>query len=1204
MRSILAVVFLSCSLIVAFGQEFRGSISGRVTDTSGAVVPGVKITVTHTATNTSTTTTANEEGNYAALYLNPGEYTVTAEAAGFRTAVRKGIEVRISDKLTVNLSLEVGNVSQEVTVTENVALLETASATAGQVIDRRRISELPLSDGNPFTLTRLAPGIGYIGDLKFSRPFDNNGSSDFIADGAPRAAGHEFTLDGIPNTDDNGSSGNRVAFIPPADAVQEFKVETASFDAQQAHGAGATVNVMLKSGTNDLHGTLYEFVRNDVLSANDFFLNRTDLTATPSRDANKDGKADRDPLRYNRFGGTVGGPIVLPKKLFGPLGYDGHNKSFFFFAYEGLRDVFPEPRTDTVPTLAEREGDFSSLLAINSSFQIYNPFSAQQAGSNIQRDPFSGNKIPPNLISPVAKAYLQFYPLPNQPGDSQGRNNHISGNPRTDRFHSESYRFDQTLSARQKFFFRFSHNDRVESRNNWTGVVNGIIPTGNFLTRRNNSFSYDHVYTLSSSMILDARAGFSRFLEQNARPSQGNFDPKSLGFSAQSAAFFGGSYLPQFRINNNNTADANTPFTPIGDSLGDIRAHNIYAFQPTITKISGNHSFKMGYDFRAYRENSIPSGNAAGRYDFTTTYTRGPLNTSQAATIGQELASFLLGVPTGGLIDRNATRSNQTVYHGIFFHDDWKVTPRLTLNLGLRYEVEGADTERYNRNIRGFDTNVSSPIEAAAKAAYAGNPIPEIAASSFSVKGGLLFADAQHRGFWKTDTNNWQPRIGVSFQLQPKTVLRGGFGVYMAPFIIDAVQQTGFSQSTSIVPTLNNGLTLAPACSTCSSLFNPFPTGVADPPGASLGIGTFLGRSITYTPVDRKNAMGNRWEFSVQRALPGDWMLEMAYIGSKAYDVSATTNIVDAVPRKYLSTSPVRDDVTNNFLAAIVANPFQGLIPGQTLNGSTTSRSQLLRPFPEFTGITGERYDASSIYHAGQFRAERRFSRGFTVLANYTWSKEIEETSFLNDSDTQYERRIFQNDTPHRVVVSGIWELPFGRGRLFGKDWNKFIEGFLGGWQAQGIYQWQSGRPIDAGNRYYNGDPTKLTAHISGSTVDATFDTSGFYFTDAAVQTNGVVDPVKQRADTRKTLVSNIRTFPSRMSSFRGQPLNQWDLSMIKNFSVTESVKFQLRGEFLNAFNHPQFANPNTDPANSSFGKTTSQSNLPRNVQIGLKLTF
>jgi hypothetical protein len=455
------------------------------------------------------------------------------------------------------------------------------------------------------------------------------------------------------------------------------------------------------------------------------------------------------------------------------------------------------------------------------------------------------------------------------------------------------------------------------------------------------------------------------------------------------------------------------------------------------------------------------------------------------------------------------------------------------------------------------------------------------------------------------------PRFGFAYQINEKMVVRGGFGVYTAPFIIDGVNQTGFSQATNIIPTLNAGLTFAPACTTCGNLFNPFPTGVAEPPGASLGLATFLGRDLDIVPVDRSNAQTQRWEISVQRELPGAWLIEAAYIGNRAYDITTGTEsndniVINAIPRQYLSTSKVRDDATNNSLTANVPNPFQGLLPGTSFNGTTVQRQQLLRPFPEFGRIRTRRNDGKSIYHAGQFRVERRFTRGFTLLTSYTWSKTMEELTLLNESDTNYERRIADGDIPHRVVVSGIWELPFGRGRHFGADSNGFVNAFIGGWQLQGIYQYQSGRPIDLSNRnvYFNGDPSGLRATITGNTVDGTFNTSGFYFSDAAVQTNGVVDPAKQRADQRIRLVNNIRTFPSRITGFRRQPLNLWDLSMIKNFSITERIQFQLRGEFLNAFNHPQFGDPNTDPTSSSFGKVTGQNNLPRNIQIGLRLVF
>lgn len=1182
---LLPVLLLSVLLPAgAAAQEFRGSISGKITEASGAAVANANVTITNISTNTTTTASTNGAGDFSVLYLTPGRYRVTVEAPGFKKTIRDNIEVRVGDRLALDLELEVGGVTETVTVTSNAPLLDTASASAGQVIDRRRISELPLSDGNPFVLTRLTPGIAYTGDLLFSRPFDNAGTSAIVADGAPGR--NEFTLDGTPNMASGGGLG-RVAFVPPADAVQEFKVETASFDGQQGHTAGATVNVTLRSGTNALHGSLYEFFRNDKLSANDFFLNRG------GRDDNRDGKADRTALRYNRYGGTVGGPVWLPKWLFGKLGYDGRDRTFFFFAFEGLKDTFPEPGLFTVPTAAQRNGDFSALLAQN--IVIYDPATGRQEGARIRRDPIQcngvANVICPNRINAVARNFLQFYPQPNLPGDSLGRNNYQSGNPRKDTFHSESYRFDQTISEKQKFFVRYSHNNRRESRGNWAGEVNGIRPIGNFLFRINNGGTFDHIYNFSPTMILNTRVGFSRFNEPNIRQHEGNFNPASLGFSSQTATFFGNaSYLPRFEFRGGS-------YSLLGEGIGGVTSHNIYSFQPTMTKISGRHAVKFGYDFRSYRENGLGVGHAAGRYDFDANFTRGPLDNAGTASIGQELASFLLGLPTGGFIDRNAARSNQVLYHGMFVHDDWKVTPKMTLNLGLRYEYEGALNERYNRNVRGFDASSASPIEAAARAAYATSPIPELPAASFNVKGGLLFASDANRGAWNPDKNNIQPRIGIAYQVSDKLVIRAGFGQYTVPFVIDGVNQPGFSQATNLVPSLNGGLTFV------ADLTNPFPNGVANPPGASGGLATFIGREINFVPIERNNTQAQRWQFGIQYELPGQWLIEGAYVGNRGYDGVINFNL-NPVPRNLLSTSPVRDQTTINFLTANVTNPFRGLAPGTGLDGTTVQRQQLLRPFPQFLNIVTRRNDAKSSYHSGQFRAEKRFNQGYTLLVSYTFSKFLEQGNLLNETDPDFEKRISDADIPHRVVVSGIWELPFGRGRRFGRDWSGPLNAVVGGWQFQGIWQAQSGRALTLGNLYFNGDPTKLRVRMKGDTVDRTFDTSGFYFNDAAVQTNGVADPAKQRADQRIRLANNIRTLGSRFPNFRGSGLNLWDLSVIKNVQITETVQLQLRGEFLNAFNTPVFNNPNLDPTNSNFGRATSQANLPRNVQIGLRIVF
>lgn len=1184
---LLLLTFILSAGLATRAQEFRGSISGRVTEPAGNAVAGAQVTVTNTATNTSTNATTNDSGDYQALFLTPGQYAVTVEAKGFKKSVRQGIEVRVSDKLELDIQLEVGQVSETVSITSDAPLLETNTASAGQVIDRRRISELPLSDGNPFVLTRLAPGVAYTGDLLFSRPFDNGGTSSIVADGAP--GGNEFTLDGSPNQ----ASGRRVAFVPPADAVQEFKVETASFDAQQSHTAGATINVSLRSGTNQYHGTAYEFVRNDVLSANNFFNN---LNAPFGRDEN--GKAKRDITRYNRFGGTFGGPLFLPRLGEGGTPFWlGRDRSFFFFSYEGLKDAFQEPGFFTVPTLAMRRGDFSALLP---SIVIYDPATARQVGARVQRDPFPNNIIPESRFSQVARNYLQYYPLPNvATNDPLGTNNFFSSNPRSDNFHSESFRFDQTVTEKQKFFARYNHNNRREARGNWTGEVNGIRPIGNFLFRINSAGSFDHLYNLGPTTILNTRIGFSRFVEKSERQHQGQFTPASLGFSSAATALFGdASYFPRFEIGG---------LSFIGESVGDTTTFNIYSAQPTLTKVTGGHSLKLGYDFRSYRENNIPTAQAAGRYDFGNNFTR-QLDNSAAVPGGQQFASFLLGLPTAGFIDRNASRSNQTLYQGIFFHDDWKVSPRLSLNLGVRYELEGATTERFNRNVIGFDPTISSPIEAAARATYAAGPLaPEVPVSSFNVKGGLLFANDDNRGFWDADTNNVQPRIGVAYQLSDKTVLRGGWGIYTVPFIINGVNAPGFSQATNIVPTADVGLTFQ------ATLFNPFPFGVDVPPGASQGIATFLGRNITFLPRDLNNPQTQRFEFGVQHELPGNWLVEASYVGNKGYDIATgNINFVNAIPRQYLATSLTRDNNVINFLTTNFVNPFRNLEPFRGtgfFTNANQSRGQLLRPFPQFGDIGSIRNDGSSIYHSGQLRAEKRFSKGYSLLAAYTWSKYIEEVSVLNAVDTDFERRISRDDVPHRIVVSGIGELPFGRGRRWGNNWHRAIDTVLGGWQLNAIFQLQSGRPLDLVDRnvVYFGDPSQLEATITSQNADPTrfvFATGGFYFNDAAVQTNGVIDPVKQRADQRIVLANNIRYFPSRLPGFRGQRLHLWDVSILKKIQIYERLTFEIRGEFLNAFNHVQFNDPETNPTNANFGRVTSQANLPRNVQIGLKLIF
>ena len=728
---------------------------------------------------------------------------------------------------------------------------------------------------------------------------------------------------------------------------------------------------------------------------------------------------------------------------------------------------------------------------------------------------------------------------------------------------------DHRLTDKQQIFVRYTRNDRREARGAIFGDVNSVVPTGNFLFRKNDGITADHVYTMSSKSLLNVRGGWQRFGEPNIRQHEGLFDPATLGFSPAVLGQFGGAqYFPHFDFDT---------LSDIGDNLAGNTTHSIYSFQPTYTRMMGKHSVKTGYDMRLYREFGANAGRQAGDYLIrnNAAFTR-QLDNSTSQN-WQDVASFLVGLPTGGSIEVNGTRLNSTWYHGLFVQDDWRLSNKLTVNLGLRYEYEGATTDSENRNARGFDPSATLSITSAAEAAYAANPIPQVPVSAFRVRGGLQFATDDQRGFWNADGNNIQPRAGFAYQLDQQTVLRGGIGVYTVPFIIAGNFQPGFSQTTSLVPTLDRGLTFP------ATLSNPFPDGVLAPSGSSRGPDTLLAQDISrYAPLDLNNSQNMRYTVNLQRELPGQWLLEVAYAGSRGWDLTtggggqAGEIDFNAIPVQYLSTSPVRDQATIDFLAQLVTNPLANLIPGTGSNGATIARSQLLRPYPQFGNVRSFDDDGTSEYNSAQAKIEKRFTRGYTVLAAYTWSKFTERVFKVNPSDSGYEKRLSEFDVPHRVALSGIWEVPFGNGRRWASGASGISNALIGGWSLQGIGQFQSGRPISFHDRnaYFSGDLGALKSDYSGDSNQPVFDISGFYFHDAAVQTNGVDDPTKQRADSRIRLANNVRYFPSRIPGLRGQGLNLWDISIVKQVQINGRVRAQFNVEFLNAFNHPVFNNP------------------------------
>jgi hypothetical protein len=1161
-RFLLVLLAIALGSAAASAQDFRGGITGRIVDSSGGRMPGVSVTATNVATNVASTTTTNSEGDYAILFLNPGTYRVTAELSGFKKVERQNLEVRVGEKLGLDLTLEVGAMSETVSVTAESPVLATTTGSTGQTIGEKTIAMMPLSDGNPFTLARLAPGITYNGDLKFSRPFDNAGTSGITVGGAQ--GGNEFSLDGSPNM----ANGRRVAFVPPAGAVQEFKVETASFDAASGHTAGATVNVTLKSGTNSLRGSGYTYYRSDKLAEKDFFVIKAN--------------AAKPGLDYNRPGFTLGGPIVLP-------GFDGHDKTFFFTAVEWLYDTFPEPLYQTVPTQAMRNGDFSALLA--QGIQIYDPLSAQiSTGTNVVRQPFPGNIIPANRINPIAQKVLNYYPAPNQTANATGQDNFFYENPRTDDFYSVSMRFDHTLTSKQRLMGRYTRNDRREARNAIFGEVSGLVPTGNFLFRKNDGVTINHTWTQTSSSLWEFRGGWQRFREPNVRQHEGVFDPASLGFSPSVVALWGGAqYFPHFDFST---------LSDIGDNLAGDTTHTIWSFQPTYTKLSGNHSIRTGYDLRQYHEVGSNPGRQAGEYTISNSSFTRQTNTGAAQNF-QDVASFLTGYPTGGSIEINGTRKNNQWYQALYVQDDWKVSTKLTLNLGLRYEYEAPPTEADNANVRGFDPAATLSITSAAEQAYAARP-DVIPAAQWRARGGVGFASDSTPGIYNADKNNFQPRAGFAYRWNDKTVIRGGWGIYTSPFVFsNGINQMGYSQTTPFTASQNNGLTFQ------STLSNPYPNGVLQPAGNTLGPNTFLGQSLNrFAPVEFQSSQLSRYLVNVQRELPGQWLLELGYAGSHGFNLT-TDEELNPIPAQYLSTSRVRDQATIDYLAVNVPNPFVGLLP-TGFTGANVARSQLLRPFPQFNNVPTWGNNGSSQYDSFQSRVERRFSKGYSIIGTYTFSHFTEKVFRLNATDADFENRLSRDDVPHRVTTSILYELPFGQGKPVGGNVSGLVNGFIGGWSVNALGQFQSGRPLDFGGRniYFNGDLNSLKANYTDDSDVPVFDISGFYFHDAAVQTNGVDDPVKQRADQRIRLANNIRYFPSRVDGIRSPFLKLWDISIVKQVPLSGRVRAQFNIEFLNAFNVVVFNDANTDPTNANFGKVTSQNNLPRDIQLGFKIVW
>jgi hypothetical protein len=1242
-RALAFVIVLLASALTAFPQDFRATLTGHVSDPSGAAVSGATVTVRNSQTNEEKTATTSDEGNYTVPFLQPGRYSVSVSASGFKKAVSDNVELHTADKATMDVALEIGAIENVVNVDAEAPLLEPDTASRGQTVENMRINELPLNGRNPIMLATLSPGVQFNGNPQFTRPFDNGDNANFSVNGGLNRH-NEFLLDGAPNnavTDVNSgrtSSSNNIAFVPTPDATEEFKVQTSTYDAQYGRTGGGVINVTIKPGGRDFHGTVYDFMRRYQWDANSFGNNAQGVFAPGTTLAGQERapRFARDPVTNRNLGGhhldqygfLVSGPLLIPR--FGEGGkwrVNGRERTFFLFNFENYSEDSPSPGFSDVPTLLERQGNFSQ-----SGVTIYDPLTTRQdpVTGRFTRDPFPGNIIPAvgspgcgvtrSCINPVGQAIINGFSLPNTTGsDAFGRFNNFINTPAlgTDNYHSLITRVDHRLNDKWNMFFRYVHSRRDQIAFGGNGRVGLGIDAQDPLVRVNNAAVVDSVYTLSSSTILNVRVSFNRFLQAAFRQRSSPFDATSLGFPASFSNARPTSIVP--RINFGGDISGIREF---GSRNPNSNITNTWNVPANVTHITGNHTLRFGGEYRRFQAHQLGGSFVfgGGFFCFTREFTSQDPQNPGVAGQGSAIAALLLGYPSSSGCNDNGTSGTSVNnvsqlsfkwnYYAAYIQDDYKITPKLTLNLGLRYDYETPPVEYHNRQNRGFALGAASPLAAAVRtAATAAGLTSTDCPSCGGVTGGLLFAGVgglPAEAFNK-DRNNWQPRVGVAYQWNEKTVLRGGYGLYYFPQA-EYGGSIGFNVVTPFAATIGGG---ANAFIPARTLSDPFPTGLAQPIGSSQGLLTQIGTGLTFVNPEHVIPYIHQYSLGVQRELPWRMKLDVSYVGSRTRGIlSGDQQSGGGRNLNVLSPSQLAQCRANNaFCTANVTNPFAGLIPSNgTLNAATIQRQLLMIPFPQFQGVTIVGENVGKLwYESAQASLEKRLSEGLILVASYTFSKTLGALNFLNNQDAAPQKAVVDFDSTHVLVLSGVYQLPFGNGKKFFTNGGTVSNLLLGGWEYTWIANFRSGRPINLPtNVDLIGDPT-----IPDSSFDKFFNTCVRQLNGTSIQPNAArngFEPCTNPAWAFRP-ANTLADTPFRLANLREPWAPIFDMSLNKTFQIYEDVKIQFRAEAFNAFNTPLFGAPNTSPDSTNFGRLVPQSSVRngnnfRTVQFGLKFYF
>ena len=1166
MRFPIRLLFLSSVMYLSiplFAQN--ASVSGEVVDPQHAGIKGSEVTLSNTSTRVKVETVTNGRGEFLLPPVAPGTYEIKAQAPGFGTTEVTGIVLEVGESKVLTLALKVGTVSETVQVTDTPPELTTDRADRSLMIEPAFVESIPLNIRNPLQLISDAAGVTKGNDGLSGQNYSSQSRSNTFRINGAKGSTTDVLLDGAANTT---AYYNQDAGIPGVDSVQETRVYTDAYAPEFGRTSGGYVSYSLRSGANHLHGSAFEFFRNESMDANGYNANLAGLA--------------RGSFSRNQFGFRLGGPVVIPRVM------NGHDKTFFFFSYDGLRDTSAGSFTGTVPTTLERQGDFSQTFdAKGNLIVIYDPSTttANAKGSNYTRTAFPGNKIP--NLNPIGAAVLALYPAPNQPGTGLSNlNNFFSNAPGTDDNNSYDTRIDHQFNGAHSIYGHFT--DFTNRIHNSDYFGNGLSPVMADDRIPGKNIDVDHTWVIKPNLIFEHHMSWAH--SESNRAEAVHKTPASLGINAGNAApGITANMSPQISISGASAAGSEST---LGNSYPfEQNESSVWQYAASANWVKGKHILKFGVDLRRYpvqlwdpQQMSISAG---------TKFTNGPNSTSPSPSTdsGSGMAELLLGLATVSSGYEPETKSVHYYYAG-FAQDVWKIAPPLTVTYGLRYSYETGDVEE-NNLLNYIDTTSTSPINGQV-ASLPNEPVLPALVGGVGIPG----LNGSSTQLQTPETLHFEPRLGLTYQLNDKTIVHTGAGIFYHPAA--AWQQypnaDGAIRTSTSIDAQSNGVQPLAGY----SLASPFPSGLPTPYGNAAGLGIDLGQSIAGPGPKQNIPYQVNYSLDIQRSLPGSFVVTAAYAGNEG---------VHLMVPLYFNQIPDADLALGATLRTTVTNPFYGVItdPTSTISTKTVTYEQLLRPFPQFTGV--EQLNSGvghSTYNAGQLTVEHREKNGLSLVFAYTFSKALDNVGEMTSVAGTYagfqnihcpscdKSRSDQNEA-HVVRWSTRYELPFGNQKAFLN--RGFISRIVGGWALSGIYSLDTGRPltVSATNYSYSYSGGGFRPNTTGvpdkEPGGAQIKLNGQYFNAAAF-----TQPANYTFGTASRHLADIDSPTA------------WNLDAMieKNAHLTEAYVVSFRAEAFNALNNVTFSGPTTSVSSATFGQmaTLSQSNTPRNVQVSVRFTF